>query len=181
MKKIILVLLGVCFGNYLAIGNIEVSADFTNEKTTVTLRNYFAVAVEREMRVRVTKGSGAAVYNGKEYSLKDGCFAVIPITLSAGETLEMNVYGIEKKVEISPFHAIFPLNGSDKIRSKNVIFHWSKSDTASGYRLVISKNADLSDPVQVIDMEKKRYIILSSSANSSTLKKVKPIIGRFAE
>ncbi|MBQ7164986.1 MAG: hypothetical protein IJR61_06620 [Clostridia bacterium] len=146
---------GVSFGRYLATGNIEVSAEFTNEKTAVTLKNNSAVTVTREMRVRVSYGCGAAIYNGEEYPIKDGCFAIIPVTLAAGETLEMEVTGIEKDVEIANFHVIFPVDGSDKIRPENVIFHWSRSDTATEYKLVISKNGDLSDPVFVIDMGQK--------------------------
>ena len=67
----------------------------------------------------------------------------------------MEVVGKEKERDVSSFHAIFPMDGSEKIRFENVLFHWSKSDTAVSYELVISKNADLSNPIYVIDMGQK--------------------------
>ncbi|MBP5308025.1 MAG: hypothetical protein J6Z34_02700 [Clostridia bacterium] len=149
---------GVSFGKYLATGNIEVSAEFTDEKTTVKLVNKSDVQVTRKVLVRVAKGSGAAVYNGTEYALKGGCFVEIPVTLSAGETFEAEVRGIEKDVEISSFHAILPMDGSNQIRLENVIFEWSRSDTAAGYELVISENADLSAPLYDIDMGQRTFL-----------------------
>ncbi|MBR2968309.1 MAG: hypothetical protein IKC36_00530, partial [Clostridia bacterium] len=146
---------GVSFGKFLATGNVEVSASFTNEKTNVTITNNSKKTVERTVLVRVAKGSGAATYNGTEYPIVDGYFAQIPVTVEAGETVEMEVVGIEKDVEVAPFHAIFPMDGSDSIRIENTIFHWSRSDTAASYELVISKNEDLSDPIYTVDMGQK--------------------------
>ena len=80
---------GVSFGKFLATGNVEVSASFTNEKTNVTITNNSKKTVERTVLVRVAKGSGAATYNGTEYPIVDGYFAQIPVTVEAGETVDL--------------------------------------------------------------------------------------------
>ncbi|MCQ2399801.1 MAG: hypothetical protein MJ072_04780, partial [Clostridia bacterium] len=143
---------GVSFGKFLANGNIEVSANFTEGRTTVVLTTTSAKTVSRDIYVRLGKGSGAGVYNGTEYELTNGYFVCIPVTLNAGETLEMEVTGIEKQNEIEDFYPIFPIDGADGIRFENVIFNWSRSENATSYELVISENEDLSNPVYDIDM-----------------------------
>lgn len=140
--------IGVDFTKMLAKGNIEVSGTYTNESTSVTLENKSSEDAVRDIYVRVKEGSGAAMFNGKEYDIVDGCMALIPdVKIKAGETLVIKVSGIEKECNIESFDGLSPVAGSDRVRTENVPFSWTGTDHASSYRLVVSKYSDLTTPL----------------------------------
>ncbi|MCL2752230.1 MAG: DUF1349 domain-containing protein, partial [Firmicutes bacterium] len=139
---------GASFERFLARGSIEVSGSFKNSETTVKLKNLSASAMTRDVYVRVAEGSGAAMYNGAEYPIIDGCFIKIPaVTIAAGATVEMTVQGKAKDIQVTAFKAQFPAPNARGIRTENVAFGWERSETAASYQLVISKNANLSQPI----------------------------------
>lgn len=140
--------IGVDFTKMLAKGNLEVSGQYSNSETTVTVQNLSSQDAVRDLYVRVAEGSGAAMYNGKEYALVDGCMALIEdVSIPAGQTVTLKVSGIEKALALDSFKGLSPVEGSDRVRTENVPFSWTLADHASSYRLVVSKYEDLSTPI----------------------------------
>ena len=139
---------GVSFERFLAMGQIEVSGKYTDEKTTVTLKNLSGAAIVRDIHVRVKEGSGAAMYNGIEYPITSGCMAVIPnVLVPAGGEKIIEVAGIEKDVQVGAFKALAPIVGSDRLRTYNIPFSWTRSDNAGSYELVIAEDSALQNTV----------------------------------
>lgn len=121
--------IGVDFTKMLAKGNLEVSGQYSNSETTVTVQNLSSQDAVRDLYVRVAEGSGAAMYNGKEYALVDGCMALIEdVSIPAGQTVTLKVSGIEKALALDSFKGLSPVEGSDRVRTENVPFSWTLAD-----------------------------------------------------
>ena len=140
--------IGVDFTKMLAKGNLVVSGTYANGQTVVTIENRSSQDAVRDLYVRVAEGSGGAEYNGSVYDVVDGCMALIEgVVIPAGQTITLNVAGVEKDLEIDAFKGLSPAEGSDRVRTENIPFSWTLADHASSYRLVVSKYADLSTPL----------------------------------
>lgn len=149
---------GADFNRFLAKGNIEVSGSYREEKTTVKLFNKGKKDAVRDVYIRIKEGSGVGESGGKEYSLVDDCFIMIPaVKIEAGKTVELTAIGKEKELTPNAFKAQFPVANARGIRTQNVAFGWERAGNAEKYQLVISKNADLSSPVYDINANSSTF------------------------
>jgi hypothetical protein len=140
---------GCSFKNYLAVGNINISASFNKNKTVVTLYNRSNTDITRKVMIRVAPDTSAAKINGRDCALEDGCFAVMDVTVKAGETITLEAVGIkEKSMETpKPFDAIFPVNDAEGLKTTDMFFAWRNSDNAASYEMVISSDIEQNNVI----------------------------------
>ena len=134
---------GCSFTRYAAPGNIEVSGSLSKEKTEITVTNRGNADQNRTLYIRVPSGSSGV----SEGTITEGRFAKIEIIVPAGETVSLTVTGSGGNTitpeKVTP---LFPDNGQMGIDRMNASFCFTKSSNTDRYLLVISENADLSDP-----------------------------------
>lgn len=70
--------------------------------------------------------------------------------ISTAGNIDMGIVGIEGDMpgkNGDSVKVIYPLNGDNNIFEENIPFIWESCENASNYRLIVSENSDLSDPV----------------------------------
>ena len=134
---------GCSFTSYAAPGNLEVSGKLSKDKTEVTVTNRGIESQTRTLYIRVPSGS-TAVSKG---TITEGRFAKLEINVPAGETVSLTVTGsIGNAITPEKVTPLFPDDGQMGIDHRNASFCFTKSSNTDRYLLVISENADLSDP-----------------------------------